>query len=226
MVSSKGATSMPWRLSTIQSYLTFWPILRTDAVLEQRLQARRAPRAPESAPARSAAAEEIGLVAGAGRAARSRRGPARSPARSRQARPAWRRGRRLGVEGDATPGARLGDPCLEAVERQHGLVSVGVERLGRALGRALGDERRGRGEAAGLRPARRGVVRQAEVGERIDFVRGDGRRGGLTKERRGAALSARLVPADRLAAGQEARIGIDLRTRQARRTPRCAVRAY
>ena len=30
MVSSTGATSMPWRFSTTQSYLMFWPTLRTE----------------------------------------------------------------------------------------------------------------------------------------------------------------------------------------------------
>jgi hypothetical protein len=38
MVSSIGATSMPWRARTFRSYLRFWPIFRTASVLQHRLQ--------------------------------------------------------------------------------------------------------------------------------------------------------------------------------------------
>ena len=32
MVSSMGATAMPWRASTFMSYLMLWPTLRTEGL--------------------------------------------------------------------------------------------------------------------------------------------------------------------------------------------------
>ena len=82
------------RVSTMPVVLEVLADLEDAGVLEQRLQPRERLAHRDLARQRGRAAEEVaGAFVAVAEAARSRPGPARSPARSRRARPAWSRAR-------------------------------------------------------------------------------------------------------------------------------------
>ena len=166
MVSSSGATLMPCCARTLRSYLMFWPILRIDGILEQRLQQRQALRRRESARCRRASPKSKRLRAGAvaerhvaGFARRHGHGEADELGDHGIDR------RRLGVEGEAAGGVGLRDPGFEALARRDGLVLGAVEwrfRCGCGLGGTR--RRRFRHDAARSSPSRRPARRASLVG--------------------------------------------------------------
>ena len=115
MVSSIGATRMSWPQKTEMSYLMFWPILRTDGILKQRLQHFDGGR--ELDLLRAFAGEKVGLGAVAerdvaGLARRQRQRDADQLRRDRIEAVGF------GVDRDMALRPRLGDPLVRGGRRR------------------------------------------------------------------------------------------------------------
>ena len=114
MVSSKGATSMPWRFIDEPVVFDVLADLEDRRVLQQRLQ-RGQRLAERNLVFGSAAAEQVAGAGACGRAAHRRRGPGADGQREADELGLHRIERGgLGVEGDDAGLARLGDPGRRA----------------------------------------------------------------------------------------------------------------
>ena len=205
MVSSKGATSMPCALQHEPVVLEVLADLEDGRVLEQRLQQRRARRAtgiwPGTRPRRRTGRHRPRCCERhvAGPPGRERQREADEVGlhrhRARRSRCRWRR---------RPARAPAAIQSSSALERRDGLVGVACRtasrrasaaRLARERGRRAEAVRRRRRRPSG-RPARRRDRRRSPVGA-------------VSPPKAARRRSAAADASDRLAAGQQARVGLD-----------------